>query len=176
MRNGSVPRKLKRPTFSPPITLSNRNEGADALDPAERRDGSQPISGQLPVDGHTGRCRVQAAGEFFVRGAITTHRAAHFPQDSRGNHNACTLTAGPNRDKSGCMGRTEGALTLRPRRKSHGWFALRAAPPGRCRMAEPHGCLTPPEGELEYDKITLHRETVATLLTASPVVRLPEVR
>ena len=28
VRNGSVPRKLNRPTFSPPITLSNRNEGA----------------------------------------------------------------------------------------------------------------------------------------------------
>ena len=28
-RNGSVPRKLNRPTFSPPMTLSNRNDGAD---------------------------------------------------------------------------------------------------------------------------------------------------
>jgi hypothetical protein len=28
-RNGSVPRKLNRPTFSPPITLSKRNEGAE---------------------------------------------------------------------------------------------------------------------------------------------------
>ncbi len=27
-RNGSVPRKLNRPTFSPPMTLSNRNDGA----------------------------------------------------------------------------------------------------------------------------------------------------
>ena len=27
-RKGSVPRKLNRPTFSPPMTLSNRNDGA----------------------------------------------------------------------------------------------------------------------------------------------------
>ena len=27
-RNGSVPRKLNRPTFSPPMTLSNRKDGA----------------------------------------------------------------------------------------------------------------------------------------------------
>ena len=50
-RKGSTARKLYRPTFSPPITLSNRQAAAARVDPMKRRNGRQRIAQQPPVDG-----------------------------------------------------------------------------------------------------------------------------
>ena len=49
-RNGSVPRKLNRPTFSPPMTLSNRNDGAVRSIRPKAETGRQAVAGQLAVD------------------------------------------------------------------------------------------------------------------------------
>ena len=53
-RKGSVPRKLNRPTFSPPTTLSNRNEGADRSILRKAETGRQAVAGELAVDRDAG--------------------------------------------------------------------------------------------------------------------------
>ena len=143
------------------------------LDPAEGRDRGQPVAGQLAVDRDARRRRVEAAGEFFVRGAIATHRQLVRRKMSRGNGNACTLTAGRRDRQERARPRRPGGRGGSRSAEILPFLALRAAPMPRVAASAPApGLLDTPGGRIRIrSEITLHRELTATLPSGMLVVR-----